>query len=105
MGLIIASIRNAFRQALTSINGTEFHVGISQNGKEIEDKPVSVSKASALFPGLEPGEYIVTAKHPDTLPTEVSEKVKLEKPQDTEGVIFEYSEDEQVHLRNRRYSV
>lgn len=98
MADIIAVIRNEQGAGVASVDGEYVVVLIASNGVVIDQQPVMLRSAVAIFANLEPGQYTVLARHTSLSPTEARQDVVLQS-NIMMGVKFIYSEAERQLVR------
>lgn len=83
---------------MSSIDGELVLVLLTSEGAFVDQQPVMLRSAIAIFAELSPGSYTVIARHPSLSPTEAVQNVQLQ-PNRMIGVKFVYSEAERQLLR------
>jgi hypothetical protein len=98
MSYLIAVIRNEQGVGMASINGELVIVLLTSEGQVVEQQPVSLTVADAIFSNLPSGRYTVIARHPSLNPTEARQDILL--ADDTMlGVKYFYAEADRQLLR------
>jgi hypothetical protein len=95
---IIAVIRNQQGAGMSSIEGNPVIVLLTSEGITIDQQPVMLRSAVAIFANLPPGFYTVIARHPLLSPTEARQDIVLQHQQMI-GVKFIYAEPDRQLVR------
>ncbi|MGA7934153.1 MAG: hypothetical protein WCA35_11445 [Kovacikia sp.] len=98
MADIIAVIRNQQGAGISSVDGELVIVLLASGGIVLDQQPVMLRSAIAIFANLPPGKYTVLARHPSLSPTEARQDVLLQNNVML-GVKFIYSELERQLIK------
>lgn len=98
MADIIAVIRNQQGAGMSSIDGELVLILLTSEGAFVDQQPVMLRSAIAIFANLPLGRYAVIARHPSLSPTESVQDILLESNLMI-GVKFVYSETERQLVR------
>jgi hypothetical protein len=95
---IIVVIRNQQGAGMSSIDGELILILLTSEGAFVDQQPVMLRSAIAIFANLAPGRYTVIARHPSLFPTEATEEILLQSNRMV-GVKFIYSEAQRQLIR------
>lgn len=98
MSYIIAVIRNDQGVSMPSVDGELMLILLTSDGQIVDQQPVSMTAADAIFANLPAGRYTVIARHPSLTPTEARQDLVLQENVML-GVKYFYVEDERQLLR------
>ncbi len=98
MADIIAVIRNQQGAGMSSIDGELVLILLTSDRAFVDQQPVMLRSAIAIFANLAPGHYAVIARHPSLSPTEAVQDILLGSNLMI-GVKFIYSETERQLVR------
>jgi hypothetical protein len=95
---IIVVIRNEQGAGMSSIEGDPVIVLLTSEGIAIDQQPVMLRSAVAIFANLPAGFYTVIARHPLLSPTEARQDIVLQRQQ-MSGIKFIYAEPDRQLVR------
>ena len=98
MSYIIVTIRDARGVSLSSIDGELIVILLTSQGQMIDQQPVRLTVADAIFSNLPAGRYTVIARHPALNPTEARQDFVLSDNMML-GVKYFYAEADRQLLR------
>lgn len=77
MSYLVVVIRNDQGASMSSVDGELIVVLLTSEGQVVDQQPVRLTVADAIFSNLPPGRYTVIARHPSLNPTEARQDITL----------------------------